>query len=81
VCLGSSFTWSEEKKKKGFPHREDEGTKCAKRLFALRVPSLLRFLGVKKRRTRVSHKEDEGTKWAKGLFRLRVPSQPCVQKE
>jgi len=52
-ALASSFTSSKEKwKKKGFPHKEDEGTKWAKGLFRFQLPSLLGLLGVKKNRRR-----------------------------
>ena len=55
--------------------KEDEGTKCAKELLALRVPWLLRLLRVKKkRRRRVFHTKKTKGKSAKELFRFQLPS-------
>ena len=49
-AFDTSLPLCEEKLKKGFPHEEEKGTKYAKGLFSLRVPSLLCFLRAGKRR-------------------------------
>jgi len=50
-AFDTSLPLCEEKLKKGFPHEEEKGTKYAKGLFPLRVPSLLCFLRAGKEET------------------------------
>jgi hypothetical protein len=76
VCLRFLvYLCKEKEKKKGLLHKEDEGTKCAKGLLALRVPWLLRLLHLKKnRRRRVFLTKKTKGKSAKELFRFQLPS-------
>ena len=74
VCLRFLVYLCKEKEKKGLLHKEDEGTKCAKGLLALRVPWLLRLLHLKKnRRRRVFLTKKTKGKSAKELFRFQLP--------